>query len=145
MSGRFFAELRDRQGLAYSVGSARARTGPGPSFLVAYMGTAPANAEAAEAGVLARSSASASEQVDERELARAKAYLLGHARDGPADQRAPRLVPGVLRGDRRRLGFPRPLRPGAWRRSRRPTWRAAAQRYLTRPTIVVLQPPRPAR
>src|SRR5207342_1823811 len=52
MSGRLFAELRDRRGLAYQVGVLGTyRTGP--SFLLMYMGTAPANVEASEKGVLA--------------------------------------------------------------------------------------------
>ena len=50
----------------------------GPAFLLTYMGTAPANAEASGAGVLARDRPHPDEQVNERELARAKAYLLGN-------------------------------------------------------------------
>ena len=77
MSGRLFAELRDRRGLAYQVGVLGTyRTGP--SFLLTYMGTAPANVEASEKGVLAEIERIRTEPVTERELARAKAYLLGN-------------------------------------------------------------------
>jgi outer membrane protein TolC len=51
MSGRLFTELRDRRGLAYQVGVLGTyRTGP--SFLLTYMGTAPANVEASDASVM---------------------------------------------------------------------------------------------
>ena len=51
MSGRFFTELRDVQGLAYSLGVMNpARIGPAP--IVAYLGTVRASAAAAEAGVI---------------------------------------------------------------------------------------------
>ena len=77
MSGRLFTELRDRRGLAYQVGvQGTYRTGP--SFLLTYMGTAPANVEASEKGVLAEIERIRTEPVTERELARAKAYLLGN-------------------------------------------------------------------
>lgn len=76
MSGRLFTELRDRQGLAYSTGAMfPARTSQG--FLVAYIGTAPANAERSEAGMRQQIDRVRAEPISERELARAKAYLLG--------------------------------------------------------------------
>jgi predicted Zn-dependent peptidase len=140
MSGRLFTELRDRRGLAYSVGTLGSfRTGP--SFLVTYLGTAPANAEAAEAGILAEVDRIRSERVAERELARAKAYLLGNlAMDRRTNarhawymaffevigagwdlpERYARAVEAVTTADVAR----------------------AAERYLTRPTVVVLQPPK---
>jgi predicted Zn-dependent peptidase len=140
MSGRLFRELRDQRGLAYSVGMLGTfRTGP--SFLVSYLGTAPPNAEAAEAGMLAEIERVRGEPVTDRELARAKAYLLGslamdrrtsarHAWymaffevigagwDFP--ERYARAVEAVTPGDIARV----------------------AQKYLTRPTVIVLQPPK---
>jgi len=140
MSGRLFRELREQRGLAYSVGMLGSyRTGP--SFLVSYLGTAPPNAEAAEAGVLAEIERARGEQVTDRELARAKAYLLGNltmdrrtsARhawylaffevigagwDFP--ERYARAIEAVTAADVARV----------------------AQRYLTRPTVIVLQPPK---
>ena len=120
MSGRLFRELREQRGLAYSVGMLGTyRTGP--SFLVGYLGTAPTNAEAAERGMLAEMERARGGQVSDRELARAKAYLLGN-----------------LAIDRRT--------------SARHAWYLAffevvgagwsfPERYLGRPTVIVLQPP----
>jgi zinc protease len=141
MSGRLFTELRDKRGLAYSVTVVATLFRTGPSFLITYMGTAPANAEAAEAGVLAEIARIRDEPVTERELARAKAYLLGvmamdrrtnarHAwymaffevTGGGWDfpERFARAVEAVTIDDVAR----------------------AARRYLTRPTVVVVQPPK---
>ncbi|HXH83882.1 MAG TPA: pitrilysin family protein, partial [Candidatus Tectomicrobia bacterium] len=139
MAGRLFRELRDRQGLAYSV-SVLGTYRTGPSFLAAYMGTAPANAAAAEAGVLRELDRVRREGVTASELARARAYLLGtlamdrrtNARhawylaffevigagwDFP--ERYARAVEAVTLDDVRRV----------------------AERYLRAPTIVVLLPP----
>ena len=140
MSGRLFTELRDRRGLAYQVGVLGTyRTGP--SFLLTYMGTAPANVEASEAGVLTEIDRIRAEQVSERELGRAKAYLLGNltmdrrttARDAwylgffevigagwSFPERYARAVDAVTAADIARV----------------------AQRYLSGPTVVVLQPPK---
>jgi zinc protease len=140
MSGRLFTELRDRRGLAYQVGVLGTyRTGP--SFLLTYMGTAPTNVEASEAGVLAEIDRIRAEQVSERELARAKAFLLGNltmdrrttARDAwylaffevvgagwDFPERYARAVEAVTAADVARV----------------------AQRYLAGPTVVVLQPPK---
>lgn len=139
MSGRLFTELRDKRGLAYSVGVLSSfRTGPS---LVTYMGTAPASAEAAEAGVLSEIDRIRVDQVSERELARGKAFLLGNmAMDRRTNarhawylaffevigagwdfpERFERAVEAVTVADLTRV----------------------AGRYLTRPTVVVLKPPK---
>jgi predicted Zn-dependent peptidase len=139
MAGRLFTELRDKRGLAYSVGVLSSfRTGP--SF-VTYMGTAPASAEAAEAGVLSEIDRIRADQVSERELARGKAFLLGNlAMDRRTNarhawylaffevigagwdfpERFERAVEAVTVADVARV----------------------AGRYLTRPTVVVLKPPK---
>jgi zinc protease len=138
MSGRLFVELRDRRGLAYSTGAAtQFRTGPGALF--AYLGTAPGSATAAEAGVLSELERARATPVTADELARAKAYVrgqlsmdrrtngrqawymayfevIGAGWDFP--QRFSRSVESVTAADVAR----------------------AAERYLTRPTVVVLEP-----
>lgn len=76
MSSRLFAELRNRQGLAYSLGSlypSRVDT----SSLVIHMGTAPDNLGRAEVGIGHETARIRQERVSEAELERAKAYLLG--------------------------------------------------------------------
>ena len=76
MAGRLFTELRDKQGLAYSTGAINpSRVDAG--VLVAYLGTAPANADRAEEGMLRELGRLAAERVSPEELARAKSYLLG--------------------------------------------------------------------
>jgi predicted Zn-dependent peptidase len=76
-SSRLFVELRDRRGLAYSTGVMTTNR-MGPSLFLPYLGTSPANAEAAVAGVLAEVNRLRQDRVEERELARAKAWLLGN-------------------------------------------------------------------
>ena len=138
MSSRMFVELRDRQGLAYSTGVMMTyRTGP--AFFVPYIGTAPANADAAVTGVLAEVERIRQQPVDDRELARAKAWLLGNlTMDRRTNARHAwymgffELVGG---------GFDWPDR---YARAIEAVTVAdvsrAAARYLTRPTIVVLRP-----
>ena len=76
MSGRLFGELRDRQGLAYSTGAMYPfRISQG--FLVAYIGTAPANAQRSEDAMKQQIERVGVERLSEAELARAKRYLLG--------------------------------------------------------------------
>jgi zinc protease len=144
MSGRLFRELRDQRGLAYSVGMLGAfRTGP--SFLVSYLGTAPTNAEAAEAGMLAEIERVRGEAVTDGELARAKAYLLGNlAMDRRTSARhAWYMAFFEVIG----AGWEFPERYARAVEGVTPTDVArVAQRYLTRPTVIVLQPPKgPAR
>ncbi|HEY2993931.1 MAG TPA: pitrilysin family protein [Methylomirabilota bacterium] len=140
MSGRLFRELREQRGLAYSVGMLGSyRTGP--SFLVSYLGTAPPNAEAAEAGVLAEIERARGEQVTDRELARAKAYLLGNlAMDRRTSARhAWYMAFFEVIG----AGWDFPERYARAIEAVTPADVArVAQRYLTRPTVIVLQPPK---
>ena len=76
MAGRLFTELRDKQGLAYSTGAINPSR-VDASVLVAYLGTAPANADRAEEGMLRELARLAAERVSPEELARAKSYLMG--------------------------------------------------------------------
>jgi zinc protease len=76
MAGRLFTELRDKQGLAYSTGAINPSR-VDPSVLVAYLGTAPANADRAEEGMLRELGRMGRERVTPEELARAKSFLLG--------------------------------------------------------------------
>lgn len=138
MSGRLFVELREAQGLAYSVGMLGPnRTGAAP--LVAYLGTARENIAAAEAGILRELDRVRAGGFTAAEVERAKAYVLGaqaidrrtNARhawylaffevvgagwDFP--ERYARAVESVTLDDVRALG----------------------RRVLSRPTVVVLQP-----
>ena len=114
MSGRLFTELRDkpRPGL---LGRRAGDVRTGPTFLVTHMGTAPPNAEAAEAGVLGEIERIRAEQVSERELARAKAYLLGNlAMDRRTNARRTRGTWPSSRS-RARAGISRIATRGRWR------------------------------
>jgi predicted Zn-dependent peptidase len=139
MSGRLFVELRDRQGLAYSLGVLNpSRTGP--AFLVAYLGTARENVGAAEAGMLRELERIGADGVPDDQLARAKAYVLGGlAMDRRTNARhAWYLAFFELAG----AGWDFPERyAGAVRALTAAEVQAAARRYLRRPTTVVLQPP----
>jgi len=76
MSGRLFGELRDRQGLAYSTGAMfPSRISQG--FLIAYIGTAPANAQRSEEAMKEQIERVRAERLTGAELDRAKRYLLG--------------------------------------------------------------------
>lgn len=77
MAGRLFVELRDKQGLAYSLGAlypSRADT----SYFVIHMGTAPGNLARAEEGLRREVARIREEGAMPDELQRAKAYLLGN-------------------------------------------------------------------
>ena len=140
MSSRLFTELRDRRGLAYSVGVVpTARTGP--ALFVSYLGTAPGNADAALAGMLAEVERIRGEAIDAQELARARAYLLGTV---AMDRRSSaRLAWYLAFYELIGAGWDWPQR---FMRAVEAVTIAdisrVAQRYLVRPTVVVLRPPR---
>jgi zinc protease len=141
MAGRLFTELRDRRGLAYSVGVLGTfRTGP--SFFVTYMGTSPTSAEAAEAGVLAEIDRIRREEVTDRELTRAKAYLLGNlAMDRRTNARHAWYL-AFFEVVGAGWDFPERYARAVEAVTAADVARVAGQ-YLVRPTVVVLQPPRP--
>jgi zinc protease len=140
MSSRLFTELRDRRGLAYSVGVVpTARTGP--ALFVSYLGTAPANADAALAGMLAEVDRIRAQAIDAQELARARAYLLGTL---AMDRRtSARLAWHLAFYELIGAGWDWPQR---FMRDVEAVTVAdvtrVAQRYLVRPTVVVLRPAR---
>jgi predicted Zn-dependent peptidase len=76
MAGRFFAELRDQQGLAYTTAAdypARIDT----SYFLALLGTAPANAARAEAALAEQLDRVQRQPISDEELRVAKEFLLG--------------------------------------------------------------------
>lgn len=77
MAGRLFAELRDKQALAYTA-SAFYDSVREPGALILYLGTAPANVTRAEEALRKEIERIRSEPVGADELARAKGYLLGN-------------------------------------------------------------------
>jgi len=139
MAGRLFTELRDRQGLAYST-QVFITPRTGPTFLVAYIGTAPASATAAEAGVLRELDRVRSSPIGGDELARAKAYIKGTL---VMDRRTnARLAWYLAFFETVGAGWDFPDRYSrAIDAVTVEDVARAAERYLTRPTIVVLQPP----
>ncbi len=77
MAGRFFSELRDKLGLAYTTAAqypSRVET----SYLMASLGTAPENVAKAEAALKAELERIQREPVPDEELRVAKSYLLGN-------------------------------------------------------------------
>ncbi len=74
--GRLFLELRDRQALAYSV-SAAAIEGVDPGYVAVHLSCSPEKVPAALAGIRRELTRIASEPVTEKELERAKRYLVG--------------------------------------------------------------------
>jgi zinc protease len=77
MAGRFFSELRDKQGLAYTTGTQYpARVDR--SFFLAQLGTAPENVGRAEPALREQLERVQRERVGDEELRVAKAYVLGN-------------------------------------------------------------------
>jgi predicted Zn-dependent peptidase len=77
LAGRFFSELRDKQGLAYTTGvlyPARVDRG----YVLAQLGTAPENVERAEAALREQLERIQREPASAEELRVAKAYTLGN-------------------------------------------------------------------
>jgi zinc protease len=76
MAGRFFSELRDKQGLAYTT-TAQYQARVEPGTLLSQLGTGPENAARAEAALAAELERIRRDAVTAEELRVAKAYLLG--------------------------------------------------------------------
>ena len=143
MAGRLFVELRDRRGLAYSTGVAtQFRTEPGA--LIAYLGTAPANAAAAEAGMLSELERARSTSITADELARAKAYVRGQLSMDRRTNARHAWYLAYFEAVGAGWDFPERFSRAIEAVTTADVARAA-ERYLTRPTIVVLQPAPPQR
>jgi zinc protease len=76
LGGRFFEQLRDRQSLAYSVAAYPVERRMGGLF-AAYIATAPDREEEARAGLLHQFALLRNEPVGDREIERARRYLIG--------------------------------------------------------------------
>jgi predicted Zn-dependent peptidase len=76
LAGRFFSELRDKQGLAYTT-AAQEPMRVDPGYFLALLGTAPDNVGKAEAALRDQLERVRREPVPDEELRVAKAYLLG--------------------------------------------------------------------
>ena len=76
LASRFFSELRDQQGLAYTT-AAREPLRVSAGYFLALLGTAPANQEKAEAALREQLERIQKQAVSDEELRVAKAYLLG--------------------------------------------------------------------
>jgi zinc protease len=76
LAARFFSELRDKQGLAYTT-SAQYPMRVRPGFFLAQLGTAPENTERAEEALRAQLDRIQREPITEEELSVAREYLLG--------------------------------------------------------------------
>jgi zinc protease len=75
--GRLFLELRDRQGLAYSV-SASSSEGIKSGYVYVYMGTSPEKVQTAVHGLESVLGRITQERVSDAELERARQYVAGH-------------------------------------------------------------------
>ena len=140
LSSRLFLEIRERRGLAYSVGLLSPAR-PGPGYLVAHVRTSRATAETAERELHRQLEIITGEPPSEEEVERAKAYVLGaHVMDRRTNARhAWYLAFYELIG----AGWEFPDRSAAAvSRVTAADVVAAARRYLTRSRTVVLLPPR---
>jgi zinc protease len=77
LAGRFFSELRDKQGLAYTTGVVYP-TRVDRAYVLAQLGTAPENVERAEAALRGELERIQREPASEEEMRVAKAYILGN-------------------------------------------------------------------
>jgi predicted Zn-dependent peptidase len=77
MAGRFFSDLRDKQGLAYTTAT-QFSSRVDPSFFLGLLGTAPANVAKAEAALRGELEHIQREPVSDEELRVGQAYLLGN-------------------------------------------------------------------
>jgi zinc protease len=75
--GRLFLELRDRQGLAYTVTATNAE-GLAPGTMSVYIATAPEKLEQARRGLFAELTRLLEAPPEEEELERARRYLVGN-------------------------------------------------------------------
>ncbi|MBI2218601.1 MAG: insulinase family protein [Candidatus Rokubacteria bacterium] len=140
MGSRLLTEVRDRRGLAYAAGVLSA-TRVGRSAFITYLGTAPENVDTVEAVIRGEIERVRIEPPSADELSRAKARVLGSlAMDRRTNARQAWYLAFVeLVGAARDF----PLRYARAVEAVTPAEVAtAAGRWLVRPSIVVVRPPR---
>jgi zinc protease len=138
-AARFFAELRERRGLAYSLGVLNP-TRRGPSAFICYMSTTVSNVESGEAAMRHEIERVRADAPTPGELERAKNYVLGTlAMDRRTNARHAWYLAFFEVLD---VGWNFPARYAARVQAVTPDMvLAAARRYLDAPTTIVLQPP----
>jgi zinc protease len=140
MTGRLFSDIRDKQGLAYTT-AALFRSRVEPSYFLGLLGTAPANVSKAEAALRGELERIQREPVSDEELRVGKAYLIGNLEmDRRTNARqAWYLAFFEVAG----VGYEFPDRYVA--RAQQITAaevQSAAQRYLSPPRTVIVEPPK---
>lgn len=140
MSSRLFVNLRDRKGLAYSVGASAGFFGQ-HGYFFSYIGTAGETLAEAESGIHGEHRQLVEEIVPEEELERARNYIIGnYLRDLETHSaQAGRLALDVAQGLGAERGeqFPTLIRNVTARDVLR-----VANRYFTDPVTVVVRPVR---
>ncbi len=129
LSDRLAADLREKQGLAYSVGAGLSDLGNGRMLVTASMGTTAENMEKAESAIRGHVKSMTTEQVPEEERTRVIAAATGRA----LQRRLPSINRAYLAGLREFRGMPgdgdREMLEGM-RAASSKDLRAAAKRYL---------------
>jgi predicted Zn-dependent peptidase len=139
MAGRLFAELRDKQGLAYTASSFYDPVRE-PGALILYLGTSPESAAGAEAALMKEVARVRAEVVGADELRRAKGYLLGnYAMDRRTNARQAWYL-AFYAVERAGADFPERYRRAVEAVTAEDV-RRVAQTYLSAPTTLVLRPP----
>jgi zinc protease len=135
MGSRLFVRIRDTLGLAYYVGASNF---PGivPGYFALYCGTAPAEATRVEEELRLQAEALRRDGLEQEELDRAKAKILGQKKISLQDQGA--LATQAALDELTGLGFDRHLRDDAkYAAVTRDSVREAAERYFDPARAVV--------
>ncbi len=141
--GRLFVELRDRRGLAYSIGAVTLE-GVDPGYVAVYLATDPSRLEDAIQGVLQELERVTRGEITEEEVARAKEYLVGTHAMGM--QRRSERAAAIALDEIYGLGFDAHLHyPERIHRVTRDEVLAVAKRYLLldRYVLAVVRPKEP--
>jgi predicted Zn-dependent peptidase len=139
LAGRFFSELRDKEGLAYTT-AAREPMRADRGYFLALLGTAPENKDKAEAALGAQLVRIQREPVSDEEFRVAKNYLLGSlAMDRRTNARQAWYLGSLeVQG----VGYEFLDRYVAQvRQVTKADMQSAAQKYLARLRTVVVAPP----
>jgi predicted Zn-dependent peptidase len=142
LAGRFFSDLRDKQGLAYTT-AAQEPMRVDRGYFLALLGTAPENRDKSEAALRGELERIQREPVSDGELRVAKAYLLGNlAMDRRTNARQAWYLASLETAG---VGYEFLDRYVAQvRQISKADLQSAAQRYLARlRTVVVAPPPKP--